>query len=112
MKPLLSIEKRLSAAEKIESVRGKSFVLDYCSRAHVLAYFLSGGMPNEDPSYFELHWSGKPPTSDASKLKVLGQCPSEEIAEVRAEWLKSNWKRDKIALMELKRLEATRALKC
>ena len=104
MKTLLDIEKRLAAAEKTESNRGKSFVLDYCSRSRALAYFLSGGMPNEDPSYFELHWSGKPPTSDASKLKVLGQCPSEEIARVRAEWLKSDLRRDKIALRELERL--------
>lgn len=104
MKTLLDIEKRLAAAEMNESKRGKSFVLKYCSRAHVLAYYLSNCMPNEEPGVFELHWSGKPPTNDAFKLRLIAQIPSERIDEIRMAWAKSNWKRDKVALNELDRL--------
>ena len=107
MKTLLDIEKRLTAAEINESKRGKSFVLKYCSRAHGLAYYLSNGMPNEEPNVFELHWSGtRPPTDDAFKLRLLAQLTCERIDEIRAIWVKSNWKRDKVALKELERLLA------
>ena len=107
MKTLLDIEKRLTAAEINESKRGKSFVLKYCSRAHGLAYYLSNGMPNEEPNVFELHWSGtRPPNDDAFKLRLLAQLSSEHIDEVRAMWVESNWERDKVALKELERLLA------
>ena len=107
MKTLLDIEKRLTAAEINESKRGKSFVLKYCSRAHGLAYYLSNGMPNEEPNVFELHWSGtRLPNDDAFKLRLLAQLTCERIDEIRAIWVKSNWKRDKVALKELERLLA------
>ena len=108
MKPILSIEKRLTAAEKNESKRGKSLVLNYGSRANRLAYYLSNYMPNEDPNVFELHWSDQPPINDALKLRLLAQLTYEQIDEVRAIWVKSNWIRDKVALKELERLLAGR----
>ena len=103
----MDIEKRLTAVEINESKRGKSFVLKYCSRAHGLVYYLSNCMPNEEPNVFELHWSGtRPPTDDAFKLRLLAQLTCERIDEIRAEWVKSNWKRDRVALTELERLLA------
>lgn len=106
MKTLLDIEKRLVAAEKNESKRGKTFVLKYCSRANALAYVFSNCMPNEEPNVFELHWPEKPPTTDAIKLKLLAQIPSDRIDAIRVAWAKSPWQRDKIALRELNRLLA------
>jgi hypothetical protein len=53
-----------------------------------------------------LHWGGKPPTSDAFKLKWLGQYTPAQIDEIRREWEESTFERDKVALRELVRLQA------
>jgi hypothetical protein len=102
------IEKRLKAVEQ-KRKRPATIVCSYPSRADSCSYYLSGGMEKEEPVVsgklkINLHWSGKPPTSDAFKLKWLRQYTPAQIDEFRREWEVSTFERDKVALRELDRL--------
>ncbi len=102
------IIKRLAAAEQKQK-RHVTIVCRSPSRADSCSYYLSGGMEKEEPVVsgklkISLHWSGKPPTSDAFKLKWLRQYTPAQIDEIRREWDESPYERDKAALQELDRL--------
>ena len=102
-----NIEKRLAVAEQ-KRKRPVNIVGRFPSRADSTGYYLSGGMEKNEPGVFHLHWSDKPPTSDAIKLKWLRQYTTAQIAEIRHEWEASTFERDKIALLELDRLQTMR----
>jgi hypothetical protein len=97
------IEKRLAAAEQ-KRKRPVTIVCRFPSRADSCAYYLSGGMEKDEPGVLHLRWSGKPPTSDAFKLKCLRQYTPAQIDEIRRDWAASTFEMDKVALRELNRL--------
>ena len=102
------IEKRLAAVEQKRKIPG-TIVSYFPSRADSTAYYLSGGLENDEPCVngklkIKLHWSDKPPSSDSFKLRWLKQYTPAQIDEFRRKWEESTHERDKIALEELDRL--------
>jgi len=108
------IEKRLAAVEQKRKTPG-TIVSYFPSRADSTAYYLSGGMEEEEPCVngtlkIKLHWGVKPPSSDSFKLKWLRQYTPAQIDEIRQEWIESTFERDKVALQELDRLQSLMSL--
>jgi hypothetical protein len=105
-----NIKKRLEAVEQ-KREEPVTIVCSFPSRADSCSYYLSGGMEKEEPVVsgrlkINLHWSGKPPISDAFKIRCLRQYTPTQIDEFRREWEASTYERDKVALRELVRLLA------
>lgn len=103
-----AIEKRLGSIER-KRKDPVTIVCHFPSRSDLSAYYLSGGMEKEEPVVsgelkINLHWGGKPPTSDAFKLKWLRQYTRAQIGEFRIEWKESTCERDNVALSTLNRL--------
>jgi hypothetical protein len=105
MKGLADIEKRVATIEKNRKQRGNHFRFEYTPQITATVQELTGNMPPEDGS-IELHWPNAAPSDDATKLRWLSQYSAEKLNEFAETWEKSPYKRDKIALAELQRLQA------
>ena len=109
MKSMECITKRMAAVDR-EHKRKKpgTIVNSFPSQADSTAFYLSGGMekpaPADGPLIIKLSFGGKPPTSDAFKLRWLKQYTPAQIDEFRHEWEISDCERDRMALAELDRL--------
>ena len=108
MKSMECISKRMAAVDRSYERKGPAIITNiFPSPADSTAYYLSGGMEPEEhadgPLIIKLSF-GRPPTSDAFKLRWLRQYQPEQIAEFRREWESSDCERDRVALAELDRL--------
>jgi hypothetical protein len=98
------IERRLNAIEQSQKEPAE-YILSWSTPENTLAYMLSNGMKTEEPGVFELHWGGDHMQTDAQKIRWIRNYPADGIDRCRKRWASSDYRRDRIALIELERLQ-------